>query len=52
MNRYRGLCRYLDCVHINEPDCAVKEALQNGEISESRYNSYLQIMKEVSEWRK
>ena len=50
--RYDGMCRYLDCVHRNEPECAVKEGLERGEISPSRYRSYLQIMKEVSEWRK
>ena len=36
-------CRYNNCLHINEPGCAVKEAVQNGEIAFSRYNSYLNI---------
>jgi len=37
-------CRYKNCIHINEPGCAVKEALENGEIAESRYLSYLSIL--------
>jgi ribosome biogenesis GTPase len=37
-------CKYNNCLHINEPKCAVKEALANGEIAESRYKSYLQLM--------
>jgi|SRR5690625_325018 len=37
-------CRFHNCLHINEPGCAVKEALENEEISWSRYDSYLQIM--------
>ncbi len=36
-------CRYNNCMHINEPGCAVKEAVQNGEIAFSRYNSYLNM---------
>lgn len=36
-------CRFNNCLHINEPDCAVKEAL-DGEISVSRYESYLNIL--------
>ena len=37
-------CRYHNCVHDNEPGCAVKEALENGEISETRYRSYINIL--------
>lgn len=37
-------CRFHNCLHINEPGCAVKEALENEEIFWSRYDSYLQIM--------
>jgi ribosome biogenesis GTPase len=38
-------CKYNNCLHINEPNCAVKEAVENGNIAESRYRSYLQLMK-------
>jgi len=34
-------CRYHDCLHINEPGCAVKDAVGEGQIAESRYWSYL-----------
>ncbi len=37
-------CKFNNCIHVNEPHCAVKEALDNEEISWSRYKSYLQIM--------
>ncbi|MFY7671289.1 ribosome small subunit-dependent GTPase A [Tenacibaculum sp. MEBiC06402] len=37
-------CKFNNCIHINEPHCAVKEALENEEISWSRYKSYLQII--------
>jgi ribosome biogenesis GTPase len=46
------LCRYRDCLHINEPDCEVKEALARGEIHRSRYNSYLMMIEEVRKWKK
>ena len=36
-------CRYNNCMHINEPGCAVKEAVKNGDIAPSRYNSYLNL---------
>ncbi|KAF2956437.1 ribosome small subunit-dependent GTPase A [Marinitoga sp. 38H-ov] len=45
-------CGFNDCVHINEPHCAVKEALDNNEISLSRYNNYLKIYNEVEEYNK
>ena len=37
---YIGSCRFDDCAHIKEPDCAVREALASGSISSSRYESY------------
>lgn len=36
-------CRFNDCQHINEPGCAVKKALEQGLIADSRYQSYLTI---------
>ncbi len=42
---YIGLCRFNDCVHENEPDCAVKHAVEEGRISRTRYSSYLDMLK-------
>jgi ribosome biogenesis GTPase len=36
-------CKFNNCVHLNEPKCAVKEALDNGEIAVSRYLSYISM---------
>ena len=47
-----SLCRYSDCMHINEPDCGVKEALQQGMISASRYESYKSMTEEVRKWQR
>jgi ribosome biogenesis GTPase len=37
-------CRFRDCKHINEPNCAVKESLDQGKINSNRYHSYLNIL--------
>lgn len=42
-------CRYSDCVHIDEPGCAVCEAVKNGEIAFSRYESYLSMLGDITE---
>ena len=50
---YIGSCRFDDCAHIKEPDCAVREALANGSISASRYESYCrlyEISAQYKEW--
>ncbi len=39
-------CRYADCTHKNEPGCAVRAAVENGELSEDRYSSYIKLKKE------
>jgi ribosome biogenesis GTPase len=49
---YQTDCRYADCMHINEPDCRVKEALAKGNISKSRYDSYIMITEEVKQWQR
>jgi len=41
---YLGECRYKDCRHENEPDCAVRKALENGDIQQSRYDSYIRLL--------
>ena len=44
---YEPNCRFGGCVHVNEPDCAVKAAVENGDISKVRYEHYLQIYEEI-----
>jgi ribosome biogenesis GTPase len=44
-------CQFNNCLHINEPGCAVKEAVANGEIHEDRYVSYYNILESISEQR-
>lgn len=47
--KYSSNCRFSDCTHRNEPGCAVKEAIEEGEISELRYMNYLQIVDEIED---
>lgn len=49
---YEPDCRFKGCMHIHEPDCGVKNALKEGLISRERYDSYLQLVEEVSSVRK
>ena len=42
-------CKFHNCIHENEPNCAVKLALENGEIAESRHNNYLKMLVEEEE---
>lgn len=42
-------CQFNDCMHINEPGCAVKEAVDNGSISVDRYVSYRTILDTIQE---
>lgn len=43
-----GTCRFRDCRHRDEPGCALREAVVRGEVSQSRYASYLQIIGDPS----
>ncbi len=49
---YEPNCKFTGCNHINEPDCGVKEAIEDGMISRSRYKSYLQIYEELKDLRR
>ena len=44
---YNGRCKFNGCVHIHEPECFVKEALQAGTISQLRYDNYMQLYDEL-----
>lgn len=42
-------CRFGNCMHLNEPGCEVLKAVENGRVSLSRYNSYLNMLEDVDE---
>ena len=44
-------CKFHNCIHVNEPNCAVIESVEKGEIAFSRYSSYTQMMEEDSPYR-
>ena len=44
MSKLIHQCKFNNCMHLNEPDCAVKEALLNGKLHLERYESYLAIL--------
>lgn len=47
-----GDCRFYNCTHTHEPGCAVEQAVKDGEIAWSRYESYLKILDEDEKYRK
>ncbi len=49
---YEGHCHFCGCDHIHEPGCAVKEALEQGKLSKSRYENYVAMYQELKEKKK
>ena len=52
MMRLAPECRFYNCTHTHEPGCAVTEAVKQGEVAWSRYDSYLKILDEDDKYRK
>lgn len=53
--RYLGKCEFSDCAHVKEKGCAIKAAVDGGEIARSRYDSYLRMYEEaknINDWGK
>lgn len=50
--QYEEDCRFGDCMHINEPGCAVRNALSNGAISKTRYDNYCCLYEELKQQKK
>jgi len=50
--RFEPACKFGGCNHMNEPACGVKAALEKGEISQSRYKSYVHIFEEIKDIRR
>ena len=49
---YLGQCRFNDCKHLGEPDCAIKNAVKEGFIDKERYLRYTEIFKEIQNGKK
>lgn len=52
---YEGGCRFSGCAHYKEPGCAVRKAVETGDIARSRYDSYVSMyeaVKDIKEWEK
>ena len=49
IHKYKNLCKYPDCLHVHETDCAVKANL--GKIDETRYESYISFVEEAKEYK-
>ncbi len=52
MMAYGAECQFYNCTHTHEPKCAVRNAVERGEIAYSRYESYLKILDEDDKYRK
>lgn len=50
--QYREGCRFLGCVHVSEPNCQVKQAVERGEVPLGRYENYKQFYEELRERKK
>ena len=48
---YAGLCRFQDCAHLKEPDCAIIRAVEAEELQKTRYSSYVRLYKQANEAR-
>ena len=51
-SEHEPYCRFKGCSHINEPDCGVKDAVKNGEISSQRYENYKLLYEELKSAKK
>lgn len=51
MLKFSEGCRFTPCTHTHEPGCAVKEAVENGDITYDRYSSYLGMLEEEGKYR-
>lgn len=52
ITKYGLKCRFISCLHDREPDCAVKENVESGNINKQRYENYLLLLKEIKSNRR
>tara|TARA_B110000495_G_C23035090_1_gene617864 strand:+ start:2966 stop:3904 length:939 start_codon:yes stop_codon:yes gene_type:complete len=48
----KSQCKFQDCMHINEPECAIIQALENGNLPASRHRNYLSMLEKNTNYRK
>ena len=48
LRAYRGQCKFTNCSHTNEPGCAIAQALENGEVTSQRVNSFRNMLADAS----
>ena len=51
MRPFLSKCRFQDCLHTHEPKCAIKQALEEGAITQQRYDSYLELLADAEKGR-
>ncbi len=49
VRKFNGLCKFTNCSHHNEPECAVKQAVADGKLNNQRLNNYLRLVQEFLE---
>ena len=48
VRKFSGACKFANCSHQNEPGCAMKEAVKNGDLNPQRFNNYLRLVAEFN----
>ena len=47
VEQFIGKCKFSDCTHTSEPGCKILEAIESGELSQDRFNSYIKLQNEA-----
>jgi ribosome biogenesis GTPase len=47
--QFNGACKFSNCSHLNEPGCAMRQAVKDGRLNEQRFNNYLRMIQELNE---
>jgi ribosome biogenesis GTPase len=47
--QFNGACKFSNCSHLNEPGCAMRQAVKDGRLNEQRFNNYLRMIQEFNE---
>ncbi|WP_353093931.1 ribosome small subunit-dependent GTPase A [Tissierella praeacuta] len=50
--KYGDKCKFISCLHVNEPDCEVKRQVEEGNIHKERYDNYLLFLEEIKKIRR